>query len=222
MGLAAYPLGSLTNLKSGYLNPILCFSSIIMTIDKSWIDLERNTPEYKQGLASFIEMCRNQVDSDGNIRCPCRRCCCSGLIPFSKMISHLYILGFWKEYVIWTYHGENLASRVVSVDNVVPRHDMDGVIQDLIGETYMEVDDEDADHDDEDENMGACDDFEELIEEVESELYPGCTKFSSLDFLSKLVHLKVKNKWTNSSFTNLLELLQESHPEGNKFPPRMM
>ena len=35
-------------------------------------------------------------------------------------------------------------------------------------------------------NPGTHDDFEALLEEVQSELYPGCTKFSSLDFFQRL------------------------------------
>ncbi|KAI3725457.1 hypothetical protein L1987_65245 [Smallanthus sonchifolius] len=66
------------------------------------------------------------------------------------------------------------------------------------------------------ESSGVCDNFEDLLKEVQSELYPGCTNFSSLDFLAKLMHIKVKNKWTNSSFDELLELLRSSNQEGNK------
>ena len=53
---------------------------------------------------------------------------------------------------------------------------------------------------------------------MESELYPGCRQFSSLNFLAKLMHLKVLNKWTNKSFDMLLKLLKEAFPEGCKLP----
>ena len=47
---------------------------------------------------------------------------------------------------------------------------------------------------------------------MESELYPGCCQFSSFNFLAKLMHLKVLNKWTNKSFD------KEAFPEGCKLP----
>ncbi|XP_052623770.1 uncharacterized protein LOC128129137 [Lactuca sativa] len=60
--------------------------------------------------------------------------------------------------------------------------------------------------------------FQKLLEEVQFKLYHGCS-FSSLNFLAKLMHIKVINKWTDSSFDQLLELLQTAFPEGNRVPP---
>ncbi|XP_076945935.1 uncharacterized protein LOC143617181 [Bidens hawaiensis] len=94
---------------------------------------------------------------------------------------------------------------------------MADVIEDVMNERREEdtnVDDRDSGSDSSD----VRDDFEELLKEAQSELYPGCTKFSSLDFLAKLMHIKVKNKWTNSSLDELFELLQSSYLEGNKIP----
>ncbi|XP_023752225.2 uncharacterized protein LOC111900576 [Lactuca sativa] len=64
---------------------------------------------------------------------------------------------------------------------------------------------------------GVDDDFAQLMEEMETQLYTGCI-FSSLEFLAKLMHIKVNNKWTDSSFDQLLELLQLAFPKGNKVP----
>nr|XP_048333284.1 uncharacterized protein LOC125423409 [Ziziphus jujuba var. spinosa] len=60
--------------------------------------------------------------------------------------------------------------------------------------------------------------FSGLFAEVESELYPGCTKFSALTFLVRLMHIKALNHWSNKSFSMLLELLKEALPEGTKLP----
>ena len=54
--------------------------------------------------------------------------------------------------------------------------------------------------------------FEELMNEARNPLYPGCTKFSSLNFLVKLMHVKVLNKWSNKSFDMLLNLLKDAFP----------
>ena len=84
---------------------------------------------------------------------------------------------------------------------------------------FMESDDGGNGGDDVDERaMGANQYFDDLFTEIESELYPRCTKFSSLNFLMKLIHLKVSNKGTNKSFDSLLKLLKDVLPEGNRLP----
>ncbi|XP_052625702.1 MDIS1-interacting receptor like kinase 2-like [Lactuca sativa] len=45
---------------------------------------------------------------------------------------------------------------------------------------------------------GVADDFTQLLEEVETKLYPGCT-FSSLEFLAKLMHIKLSNVYVGKS-----------------------
>ncbi|KAJ0597604.1 hypothetical protein HanHA89_Chr04g0156521 [Helianthus annuus] len=130
------------------------------------------------------------------------------------MKSHMNAYGICRTYTEWTHHGESLIPPHIDVDEVAPTNDMAGVIEDVMAERM-----EEDTNLDEEPSTGVRDDFEELLKEVQSELYPGCTKFSSLDFISKLMHVKTKNKWTNSSFDELLEILQSSHPEGNKVPP---
>lgn len=58
----------------------------------------------------------------------------------------------------------------------------------------------------------------DMFKEMEVELYPGCQKFSALNFLVKLMHLKVLNKWRNKSFDMLLKLLNEALPIGTILP----
>ncbi|KAA0066710.1 DNA/RNA polymerases superfamily protein [Cucumis melo var. makuwa] len=54
--------------------------------------------------------------------------------------------------------------------------------------------------------------FQNLLNEARNELYPGCSEFSSLNFLVKLMHVKVLNGWSNKSFDMLLELLRAAFP----------
>ena len=62
---------------------------------------------------------------------------------------------------------------------------MNDVIEDLIGER-MEEDTDLNDGNSDTETSDVNDEFEALIDEVESELYPGCTNFSSLNLLQSL------------------------------------
>lgn len=49
--------------------------------------------------------------------------------------------------------------------------------------------------------------FEDLIIEAHNELYSSCLQFSPLNFLVKLMHIKVLNGWSNKLFDMLLKLL---------------
>ena len=55
--------------------------------------------------------------------------------------------------------------------------------------------------------------YDDLFATLRSELYPGVSSFSSLNFLVKLIHLKVLNKWTNNSFDELLKFLKLAFPK---------
>ena len=57
---------------------------------------------------------------------------------------------------------------------------------------------------------------EKLFDDLQAELWPGCTKMSALNFMVKLMQIKALNKRTNTSFDQLLEFLKISHPDGNK------
>lgn len=58
--------------------------------------------------------------------------------------------------------------------------------------------------------------FEDLLTKIETILYLGCTKFSLLNFLVKLMHLKVLNKWINNTFDSVLKLLRDASPNENR------
>ena len=79
---------------------------------------------------------------------------------------------------------------------------------------FMELDNRDDDVDDG--AMGSTQYFDDLFTKIESNLYPRCIKFSSLNFLKKLIRLKVSNNRTNKSFDLLIKLLKDALPEGNR------
>ena len=61
--------------------------------------------------------------------------------------------------------------------------------------------------------------FQDLLNVARSELYPGCSEFVSLNFLVKLMHIKVLNSWSNKSFDMLFELLRAMFPMYNTTIP---
>ena len=54
--------------------------------------------------------------------------------------------------------------------------------------------------------------FQKLLNETCNELYLGCFEFSSLNFLVKLMHVKVLNDWSSKSLDMLLELSRAKFP----------
>jgi len=57
-----------------------------------------------------------------------------------------------------------------------------------------------------------------LVAENSKELYPNCMKYTQLCFLVRLLHLKLLGGWTDRSFNLLLDLLNDSLPEGSTLP----
>jgi hypothetical protein len=60
--------------------------------------------------------------------------------------------------------------------------------------------------------------FKNLGNDFNVQLFPGCTKFMKLSVVFKLYNLKAKNRWSDKSFTSLLQLLGEMLPENNSIP----
>nr|GEV50097.1 hypothetical protein [Tanacetum cinerariifolium] len=62
--------------------------------------------------------------------------------------------------------------------------------------------------------------FEELYDSANEELYSGCDYVTRLDFMAKFTYFKVKGKLTNSIFNEMLEFFQNVFPtsKGYKIP----
>ncbi|KAI3699037.1 hypothetical protein L2E82_43030 [Cichorium intybus] len=189
-----------------------------MTIDKSWIkERNRRSPKFLEGLRNFIEIAKSHVDDEGKAFCPCRDCVNSYWHVMSTIYAHVHDRGFQHTYKIWTYHGEeypasDLDTLWAARRHTTTTHEMFDVIDDVMAEqdTFEENRNE--------EGSGADPEFDALFEELNTELYPGCTWMSSLNFLAKMMHIKVINKWTDSSFDQLLEFLRVVFPKENKIP----
>ncbi|KAL5576253.1 hypothetical protein UlMin_017952 [Ulmus minor] len=126
----------------------------------------------------------------------------------------------------WIHHGERASANAGTTvagpsGGIHERGEMFDVLDDIISEDA----DEDAVG-----GPSSNDQYDDLFAALRSELYPGVSSFSSLNFLVKLMHLKVLNKWTNKSFDELLKLLKlafpkidlvESHYEAKKLMTKM-
>ncbi|KAK4394200.1 hypothetical protein Sango_1890800 [Sesamum angolense] len=62
------------------------------------------------------------------------------------------------------------------------------------------------------------DKFMRLLKDADTELYPGCENFTKLAFVVTLMHLKILSRWSNKSFSMLLEFLKKVLPNGETLP----
>lgn len=146
-----------------------------MAEDKSWIQMSRSSKEYKAGIKGFMEKARLYVNEEGKTRCP------------RIVESHLLTAGSNRA---WVFHGEsypvaNVESSDASGTNIENEEEIDemiAVLHDIItGHHNMSCNDNN-------ENGTMAEpafsedggNFDNLFGEVESELYPGCIKFSVL------------------------------------------
>ena len=192
-----------------------------MSTDKSWMAVKnRLSREYIIDVKEFVEVAKARVNADGHIRCPCMNCLNRKFQTLIVVQMHLIQKGIQPSYTVWSFHGESFHNPPVDY----PEDDSDemaDVLADLAGHGgYGETNNTSGgsfnEHPTYDNNRQ--DKFDDLFKEMEIELYPGCQKFSALNFLVKLMHLKVLNKWSNKSFDMLLKLLNEALPTGTILP----
>ncbi|KAM6565737.1 hypothetical protein CsatA_024865 [Cannabis sativa] len=184
-----------------------------MTIDKSWISWRKRGKEYWECLQVFLAMASNYKNSDGKIRCPCVKCLNTRFEPLNIVEAHVFDWGFDNGYQKWIYHGESeteVVAQTEVVEHILDDEDdeMIPIVEDFIRPTTEDVQ----------RNSDSFQYYDELFEEIEAELYPGCHWISSLNFLAKLLHLKVRGKIPIGVFDELLKLLNLAFPKGNKIP----
>jgi len=109
-------------------------------------------------------------------------------------------------------HGEEIPSLVVNDDDTNnqedSRDDIDGLLYDTFRNladtnTSIEVPNKEANK------------FYNLINDAKQDIFPGCEIFSTLSFMIRLYLLKCLHRWSNASFTDLLQLLKEVIPNLN-------
>ncbi|KAL4556637.1 hypothetical protein LXL04_034791 [Taraxacum kok-saghyz] len=177
--------------------------------------LDRFSQEYLDNLVEFEKAANDHRVHRGesHIWYPCTKCQnCQKFDDWHIIQGHLITEGFMSRYTRWSEHGE-LLSDCITVD---------------VGSNYDDVDDsEDDNRDNLDEMLDDIEDdgtytdyenFQQLIEDNEKPLYEGCKKFTKISAVLKLFNLKENNGWSDKSFTETLEVINEMLPEGNELP----
>ncbi|XP_058072582.1 uncharacterized protein LOC131221354 isoform X2 [Magnolia sinica] len=205
-------------------NPSKWLRKIVM--DKSWIHLPRVSYAYLNGAAKFLDFAFANASNRGRIRCPCKNCNNNFWVSREVAYDHIMCDGFNTSYTYWRFHGEDTFSSMpittnVTGDNPDPHDDMHGLLYDAFGFSNLNGQESDAGHAPYGPTQGQntkAQQFFKLLEDADQELYPGYKKFTKLSFVVKLYHIKCLVRWSDKSFTMLLELLKEGLPEGETLP----
>ena len=122
---------------------------------------------------------------------------------------HIFQYNFIFGYNQWIYHGETTndtgSSSMLGPSAGIP--DLDEIF-DVLGHIISDSVEGDVIG-----GQSSNVQYDDLFIKLRSQLYPDASSFSSLNFLVKLMHIKVMKKWTNKSFDELLKLLKQAFPK---------
>ncbi|XP_050278308.1 uncharacterized protein LOC126719839 [Quercus robur] len=196
-------------------------------MDKSWMhETDRTSTRYSEGVKQFINMARGHADRVGRINCPCRKCTNRYYQHIDAVETHLILNRFDLNYTEWIFHGEEdpfyKHVQVEHNDNNSQAEDIDDVgemLDDIYRGTFP-----DANIGESSTSPGPSNNdhktrlFDQLWEDAQCELYPGCKKFSKLSFCMKLLHIKTLCNWSDKSFDLMIDLIKQALPDGESLP----
>ncbi|XP_042974900.1 uncharacterized protein LOC122306541 [Carya illinoinensis] len=192
-------------------------------MDKSWMLItdRLRSSEYANGVKEFITLARSHANGSDEIRCPCTLCSNNYFLPFSEVERHLFIRGIDKNYTVWIFHGDEEYLSLSDDDNLHDSphddqyiDDVDIMLEDIQAGRFSGVPSNESF------NGGgttsvepeSTKSFDQLLVDARRPLYEGCTKYSKLSFLVKLLHIKTLGGWSVKSFDMLLQLLKSAFP----------
>ena len=190
-----------------------------MVPNKEWMNIEDHLGEYyEKGVESFLDYAFTRLGTE-TIRCPCVKCVNIGFETREEVQGHLLAYGIVKRYTFWYHHGERFSEPSVEMDDendVDECDEMHGILRDLYHE-FHDVDSLNHDNQEEEPN-GEAKAFYRLLKDSQDPVYEGC-KTSKMIALVKLLHIKTLGRWSNESFTMLLQFLKdELLPNGSNLP----
>ncbi|XP_069153102.1 uncharacterized protein [Solanum lycopersicum] len=189
-------------------------------MDKSWIRMPRTTKEYLVGLNQFLEFAFKNGAIEDRIKCPCPQCCFGKWQTREVVFDHLICKPFPQNYVIWVMHGEtsvlqNSKSREFTQDTLPPKNPVELLINEAfhgfrqerfdVGPSQIVAEEEIL----KDIPTSYDKDFFELLKDGREELYEG-SKYSKLEFLLKLYHIKCLSSLSDKGMTMILDLLRDA------------
>ncbi|XP_016441345.1 uncharacterized protein LOC107766944 [Nicotiana tabacum] len=194
-------------------------------MDKSWLNIRNRVDQrYRDGGDNFLNWAFSQPTVNTMILCPYKWCMNTVFKLRVGVRGDLLKNGFCDSYKVWDLHGEVLVRVETSNTAVSDEAEDDSIEEDNITEMihnaygYTNVEDNNNNSEDNEEPNVHATNFYKLLEDAETELYPGCKNVSKLSFIVRLLHLKCLNHWSNKSMDALLSFFKEVLPEGSFVP----
>nr|XP_009789966.1 PREDICTED: uncharacterized protein LOC104237505 [Nicotiana sylvestris] len=197
-------------------------------MDKSWIEKPRNTNEYWLGLDKFLDFAFKNAAVEDTIRCPCPKCGFGKWHTREIVHDHLICKSFPQNYVIWNLHGEKQVvapsgDRDVMQEMFHPENLIETMLNDAFGYDRHQaadggisqpLDSNEISNEAHREDTG---DFHDFLKDGSETLHEG-SKYTKLEFLIKLYHIKVYCGLSDKAMTMILDLLRDAF-EDAKLPP---
>lgn len=182
-------------------------------MDRSWITdgTKKFTTKYMAGVRDFIKFAREHLDNtDEPILCPCKDFLNLIRQDIKTVEDHCNCSGMSMTYTRWTRHGEGFSDDEGRDRNDDGAYDSDNDEEDDNGDCYVDDSSSMIDELQKSGNKGPDlqNMYANLIESAKKELYEGCTTFTRLSFIIKLLHVKSYSRITNRGFDLLLQLLR--------------
>ena len=208
-------------------------------MDKTWMNCRNKLrPEYTNGVRSFIKFASEHMGEQSKIWCPCLRCMNVELHSYPTVQEHLLFNGIMTSYTAWIHHGEQMPMNVEGVhdddsddeggsvqgglsdteDN--PHDELPELLEDIYRGVLMDDDlgDLGSGHGFDSVGQENVQKFEKLLKDAQRALYPGCTKFTLLSFVIKMLHVKVLNNLSNKAFNMVMMIMKDVIPESEMVP----
>ncbi|XP_058006762.1 uncharacterized protein LOC131182131 [Hevea brasiliensis] len=201
-----------------------------MAPSKGWMDLVGDSLNdvYLRGVEEFLDYTFKKTRRRGEVHCPCVKCSNTYSATREVVGTHLRVYGIIRNYTFWYHHGERVGESESNLESVQksedePSNEMHDILRDLYPK-FCGQDTNDMDTDifpcdiHKEEPNEEANKFYRLLRDFEQPLYQGSTS-SKLSCLVKLLHIKSLGRWSNESFTMLLQLLKdELLPQGSNLP----
>ncbi|WVZ62416.1 hypothetical protein U9M48_012172 [Paspalum notatum var. saurae] len=195
LGLFRHHIRGIVNLGELMVSLLIYFNILNQLLskcimDKSWMDMPRQTNEYIKGVDNFLDFAFSNSAKANKILCPCKACqnCFWGVSDVVR--EHLICEGFTEGYD--TNEEDDISDLLRDLDvGLDDNCDLEGSGKhDLEGSGKQE-----------DEDMES---FYKLVEDASQALYLGCRNFLKFRFIIRLLHIKFLGGWSGKSFDMLL------------------
>nr|ABA97098.1 transposon protein, putative, CACTA, En/Spm sub-class [Oryza sativa Japonica Group] len=200
-------------------------------MDRQWMYADWRSKEFIDGVYYFLRVAEANRQR-GFICYPCNKCKNQKEYSASRTIHfHLFESGFMPSYNYWTSHeeqGVEMEEDEVEDDNIPDYTQYVGFEGNQTGEEERDADGNDVADDlgqmlqdakkDCESEKGAHK-LDKMLEDHITSLYPGCEQgHKKLDTTLEFLQWKAKNRVSDKAFGDLLKLVKNILPEGNKLP----